>query len=304
MYMAKRSAILITNPTAGGGGVRRQRAVERFCSLLNDRGVKVETRLTQSPQDATRLAAEAASQGYREIIVSGGDGTINEAVQALAGTDVRMAIWPSGTANVLGRELGVTSNPERTAELVADGPTRAMHIGRATSEKTGESRYFFLMAGIGLDASIVNKVKPLWKKHVGKAAFWYSGLEHLAFWKPVPFEIEINGQVLPATFASVGNSPHYGGNISVTPRARLGNPEFEICIINSRNRMKFLQLLPYAVSGISPDNVGSVTHIRATKVRATGDGVLVQADGELIGELPMSFEIAPHTINIVSRKKI
>ncbi|MEO6391660.1 MAG: diacylglycerol kinase family protein [Pyrinomonadaceae bacterium] len=302
--MNKRSAVLITNPTAGGGGVRRQRTVERFCSLMNARGVDVEVWQTQGPEDATRLADEAARQGCREIIVSGGDGTINEAVQALAGTDVRMSVWPTGTANVLGSELGITANVERTVKLIADGPTRKMHIGLARSEATGKSRYFFLMAGIGLDASIVNQVNPELKKRVGKAAFWYSGLEHLAFWKPVPFIMEVNGQELPATFASVGNSPHYGGNLSVTPNARLGNPEFEICTINSRNRLKFLQLLPYAVSGLDASAVTGISFVRATNARAVGDGVLVQADGEMIGELPMTFEIAPVAINIVSSKQL
>jgi YegS/Rv2252/BmrU family lipid kinase len=304
MYMNKRSAVLITNPTSGGGGSRRARTVERFCALMNERGVDVDVRPTKGPEDATRLAAEANREGCREIIVSGGDGTINEAVQALAGTDVRMAIWPTGTANVLGRELGMTANLERTAELIADGPTRRMHIGCATSEASGAKRYFFLMAGIGLDASIVKRVIPALKKRVGKAAFWYSGLEHLAFWKPKPFTLEVDGQVFPATFAAVGNSPHYGGNLSVTPGARLGKAEFEICVINSRNRLKFLQMLPYAVSGVSTKNVAGITHLRTTTARADGDGVLVQADGELIGELPMTFEVAPFAINVVSRKKL
>lgn len=304
MYMNQRSAILITNPTSGGGGVRRQQTVDRFCSLLNARGVVVDVRQTEGPQDATRLAAEAAKAGYREIIVSGGDGTINEAVQALAGTDVRMSIWPTGTANVLGRELGITANLERTAELIADGPTRRMHIGLARSEATGDGRYFFLMAGVGLDASIVKQVKPELKKRVGKAAFWYSGLEHLAFWKPIPFTLEINGDEYPATFAAVGNAPHYGGNLAVTPNARLGSPEFEICVINSRNRLKFLQLLPYAVIGTEANGIKDITHLRTTNARASGDGVLVQADGELIGELPMTFEVAPVAINIVTKKKL
>lgn len=304
MFMSERAAVLITNPTSGGGGFRRQQTVDRFCSLLKARGVDILVRQTRGPEDATRLAAEAAQAGYREIIVSGGDGTINEAVQALAGTDVRLAIWPSGTANVLGRELGITANLERTADLIADGPTRRMHIGLAHSEATGQSRYFFLMAGIGLDASIVKQVNPELKKRVGKAAFWYSGLEHLAFWKPLPFTLDVDGETFPATFAAVGNAPHYGGNLAVTPNARLGSPEFEICVINSRNRLKFLQLLPYAVTGTAANGVKDITHLRTTKARAIGEGVLVQADGELIGELPMSFEVAPVAINIVTKKKL
>src|SRR5690349_17398355 len=100
-----RKVVLIANPRAGQGGpARRQEAIQRFCRLLKVRGIDVDVRPTLGPNDATRLAAEAVREGFREVIVSGGDGTINEALQGLVGSHVRLSIWPRGTANVLGRE--------------------------------------------------------------------------------------------------------------------------------------------------------------------------------------------------------
>ena len=296
--MPKRRAVLISNPNAGRGGAQRALSVKRFCEHLKAHGVDVELLNTTRPGDATQMAERAAKDGVREVIVSGGDGTINEALQGLIGTGARLGVWPCGTANVLARELDLPFGAEAAAEVIARGKRRRIHIGCAINERTGERRYFLLMAGVGLDASIVRRVRPRLKRRVGEAAFWYSGLEHLAGWQPVPFDVEVDGQTFPATFAAIGNAAHYGGNLAITPRARLDQPEFEICIINSRSRIRYLYLLSRAMRGGVKASMPGVHLIRAAHARATGD-VLVQADGELIGQLPMTFEIAPHPIDII-----
>jgi YegS/Rv2252/BmrU family lipid kinase len=296
--MQKEKTVLIFNPNAGRGGSRRAREVARFCSYLKERGLTVEAWQTTAPNDATRLAQRAAKEGIAQVIVSGGDGTINEALQGLIGTEVQLGIWARGTANVLARELKLPFDTKQAAETVARGQTERIHVGCAIVEATGERRYFFLMAGIGLDASVVEGVCPRLKRRIGKGAFWFSGLSHLARWNPVPFEVEVNGQTFPATFAAIGKSSRYGGDLAITPRARLDQPEFEICLINSHSRLRYLHLLSYAMrDGVQMDRPG-VQYLNATRARATGQ-VLVQVDGELLGTLPMSFEIAPFPINVI-----
>jgi YegS/Rv2252/BmrU family lipid kinase len=293
---------LIVNPTAGQGGPeRRKEAIQRFCGLMQARGVDVEIRATAGPGDASRLAAEAAREGYEEVIVSGGDGTINEALQGLVGTGVRMAVWPRGTANVLGRELRLPRDVERLADIIAAGKVQPTYVGCATIEDTGQQRYFLLMAGIGLDAAIVERVRPGLKKRFGKAAFWYSGLENLANWKPRNFTLEISGKEYCATFAALGKTPRYGGDLAITPRARLDRPEFEICLVHSTRRMRYLKLLPCAMFGGVPEGMKEVSFLTASSVRASGEGVLVQVDGELLGALPMSFTVTPHVVEVVTR---
>ena len=296
----ERTVVLIANPNAGRGGRARASQLERFRALLEARGVRCRLALTRAPEDATRLAREAVAGGEREIVVSGGDGTINEALQSIVGTPARLGILPAGTANVLARELKLPFDAERAAETVARGATRKVYAGLAFCEATRARRYFLLMAGVGLDASVVKRVRPRLKRRVGEAAFWVSGLSHLASWEPVPFHVEIDGRKFPATFAAVGRAAHYGGELSITPRARLDAPEFEVCLINSRSRLRYLQLLAGAMraEGIEGDRRG-VRYLRATRARAEGDGVLVQADGELIGELPMTFEIVPAPIKLI-----
>jgi diacylglycerol kinase (ATP) len=143
-------------------------------------------------------------------------------------------------------------------------------------------------------------VNPRLKRRVGEAAFWYSGLGHLAHWQPSFFNVEVDGQIFPATFAAIGKAAHYGGNLGITPRARLEEPEFEVCIVDSKSRLRFLQLLSHAVRprGVE-ENMRGVQFIRAAHVRVTGDAP-VQIDGELTGQLPMTFEIAPSPIEIIT----
>ena len=141
-------------------------------------------------------------------------------------------------------------------------------------------------------------MRPRLKKRIGKGAFWISGLSHLASWSPRAFKLEIDGREYTATFAAIGKAPRYGGDLAITPGARLDEPEFEVCIIETSNRFRYLRLLSYAVRDGMPRDNPAVQFIKTDKVRAFGNAQ-VQIDGELIGELPMRFEIAPHSLEVI-----
>jgi len=293
--MAK--AVLIGNPKTGRYGLAKRPDLTFVADYLKTQGFEIQLELTSAPGEATNIAAAAAKSGISEVIVAGGDGTINEALQGLIGTQTRLGILPCGTANVLARELALPTNIKRASEVIAREKTRRVHIGCAIDESSERKRYFFLMAGIGLDASVVRGVHPGLKKRFGKTAFWVSGLSHLARWHPSSFVVQLDGQTLPATFAIIGKAARYGGNLAVTPRAQLERPEFEICIINSHSRLRHLQLLSHVLRSGVPTGSRDVCFMHAKRVRAAGDAP-VQIDGELIGHLPMRFEIAPETIEV------
>jgi YegS/Rv2252/BmrU family lipid kinase len=295
--MSGRRAVLIYNPNAGRGR-DAARPVELFRAGARAHGVEVSVRPTAGPNDAARLAAEAARDGATDVVVRGGDGTVHEAVQGLAGTRARLLVWPAGTANVLARQLGLPRAAAAAAEVFARCNTRPITLGAATSERTGERRYFFMLAGVGLDASVVRSVRPRLKRRVGEAAFWYAGLGHLARWVPREFTVEVGGERLAATYAAVGKAPWYGGGLAITPRARLDSDEFEVCVIDTHSRLRYLRLLGHAMRGGAPAGAPGVTFRRAARLRCEGD-VSVQADGELIGDLPMTFEIAPESLEVI-----
>jgi len=293
-----RKATLISNPKTGRYSSRRLRPIQDVASQLRSLGIEVEVKLTTAPGEATDIAARATRNGSVDVIVAGGDGTINEAIQALAGSNARLAIIPRGTANVLARELKLPLDDEQATAVVARGKSRRIHLGLATEETTGVNRLFVLMAGIGLDASVVQRTHPRLKRRIGKGAFWISGLSHLADWKPSPFTLEIEGRQYTATFAAIGKAARYGGDLLITPGARLEEPEFEICMINELSRLRYLHLLSYAVRAGMPRDKPGVRFVKTARVRVTGDAP-VQVDGELIGQLPMRFEIAPQSLEII-----
>jgi diacylglycerol kinase (ATP) len=291
-------AVLIFNPKTGRYGSNRLPPIDSVCDHFRSLGLDIELRETAGPGDATKIAHAAATNGTRNVIVSGGDGTINEALQGVIDTDVRLAILPRGTANVLARDLGMPLDSFEAASVIAKGKMRKIYAGCAIDEASETKRYFLLMAGIGLDASVVRRTDPRLKKRFGRGAFWLSGFSHLAHWRPTTFDLKINGSTLPGTFAAVGKAASYGGELSVTPRARLEQPDFEVCVVSSRSRLRYLQLLPHVMRGGVPEHKEEVAFVRATSVIATGQAP-VQVDGELIGKLPMRFEIAPKAIEIV-----
>jgi diacylglycerol kinase (ATP) len=297
-HVANRKATLISNPKTGRYALRGRRPIQELASQLESLGVAVDLKLTDGPGDATAIAARVARNGSSDVIVAGGDGTINEAIQGLAGTRARLAIIPRGTANVLARELGLPLDNDQAVAIAAQGKSRKIYLGVATNETTHESRHFALMAGIGLDASVVGSVQPSLKRRIGKGAFWVSGLSHLAAWNPRPFTLEIDGQKYTATFAAIGKSAKYGGDLAITPGARLDQPEFEICIIETKSRLRYLQLLSHAMRNGMPRDKPEVTFVKAVSVKAYGDAQ-VQIDGELIGHLPMRFDIAPHSLEVI-----
>ena len=296
-----RKALLIANPNAGRGSLeQRKQAIERFCHLLKERAVAATVRFTTGPDDATQIAREAAHNGYTEVIASGGDGTINEVLQGLVGSNTRLSIWPKGTANVVARELKLPRQLDRLADVIAAGKFQRVHVGCATAVGNPQGRYFLLMAGVGADATVVERVRPFLKKRIGEAAFWYSGIETLVKWKPRSFVVEADGRMFNATFAAIGKAPHYGGKLAVTPRARMDQPDFEVCLIHSTERRRYLRHLSSVVFGGIPTGTRDVTFLRTSTVQISGDGVQAQVDGELIGRVPMKFTIAPHVIELIS----
>src|SRR5215218_2528219 len=129
--MSERKAVLIYNPKAGRN-VDPLVPVEAFRAAARARGVEVEARATAGPDDAARIAAEAAGAGATDVIARGGDGTVHEAIQGLVGAGARMMVWPAGTANVLARQLNLPREAAAAARIFVEGKARRITLGAAT----------------------------------------------------------------------------------------------------------------------------------------------------------------------------
>jgi diacylglycerol kinase (ATP) len=298
LAMANRKAILISNPRTGRYAARARTPMEQIRDRLASLGIDTELVNTTGPGHATQVAARAAQNGTTDVIVAGGDGTINEAIQGMAGTKARLGIIPRGTANVLARELHLPADENEAIDIVARGRSRTIHFGVAIDEATQTRRYFLLMAGIGVDAAVVTEVPASLKSRFGKAAFWFSGFRQLTRWNPPVFTVEIDKHQYQATFVAIGNAAKYGGDLAITPRARLDLAEFEVCIIQTTSRWRYLHLASQALSHGFKENSSDVRFMQTSSVKAFGDAA-VQVDGEVIGKLPMRFEIASDSLEVI-----
>ena len=138
--MPTKKILLIYNPKAGGLQPTTA-TIQRLVAALQVKGIELPAEqiiATQCSGDATRLAQQAVSQQAELLIVCGGDGTVNEAAQALIGTKTKLAIFPAGTANVLAKELKLPRSPEKLATLIASDSTREISVGLASKpDKVG-----------------------------------------------------------------------------------------------------------------------------------------------------------------------
>lgn len=288
---------LIYNPTAGS--LRRDPSqVDRLIKELQWHGFEISQQQTLSPGHASDLAGKSAADGVETLIVCGGDGTINEAVQGLVGTNTALAVWPCGTANVLAEELKLPRNPKALVGLITKENLRVVSVGHAMKPETGWHRYFLLMAGIGLDASIVNGVDLDLKRLTGKGAYFASGLEYLARLPLTPFSIGIDGERYESTFAVISNAANYAGWFTLAPQARMDDDKLYICSFNSRSRLAYLGYAFLSMTGKHTRSSGVVCQ-QAQKIKAnSNDAALVQLDGDVVGNLPMQFEIVPEALRV------
>jgi YegS/Rv2252/BmrU family lipid kinase len=284
---------VIYNPHAGRPR-ERQGAVDRFASLLRERGREVEVCPTEQPLHATALAHQAVAGGCDLVVAHGGDGTMNEVLQALVGTPATLGFWPGGTANLLAAEIGFPERVDEVVERILAGRAIAATVGKAND------RHFLLMAGIGLDAAVVAGVDPDLKRRLGKGAFGVAALQYIYRWDLAPFHVTLpDGERFEARFLVAGNAGTYGGGFRLTPEADLSDPCLDLCIFSAEARFDYLRVAAAAVVGAHRKLAG-VTYRKVHRARVTSDvPIPVQLDGEVTGTLPLTLEAVPEAVRLL-----
>lgn len=302
-------ALLIYNPTSGRRRHRRFAEIEQAARILKDAGVAVELAPTTGPASATGTARHAVEQRRGMVIVCGGDGTVNEVVNGLAGSSVPMALLPAGTANILAKELRIPWDIPHAARLIAGGTVRRIALGIACPLGTNHSaelpragRYFMSVGGAGPDGAIVNGVHAGLKKSTGVVAYWVEGARQLFRYKFPELVVRSAGKERRATIVVVGRTVHYGGPFKITTGANLFEDSFEF-LTNSRvSRLSYLACLPPLFMGTLRNRPG-IEAWKATDAiceSADGEAVYAQVDGEPVGPLPLAFRIVPDALSLVT----
>jgi diacylglycerol kinase family enzyme len=178
------NSLLVYNPCAGKFGNGGSELIGRAVDILTRQGHNVTVTPTTGPGTAGSIAREAIGRGADLVLAAGGDGTVNEVVEGMVHSSVPLAVLPGGTANVLATEMKLGSRLERVAARLPDCRPRRVSVGQLTCAG-GVTRYFLLMAGVGLDAQIVGRVDPRLKARTGKFAYWVAARPPPLLLRPV-----------------------------------------------------------------------------------------------------------------------
>ncbi|MDQ3361608.1 MAG: hypothetical protein M3534_08100 [Actinomycetota bacterium] len=289
---ATSDAVIIGNPNSGRAGDRD--FLEHHAEALRSGGLLVEVHNTEYPNHATELAAGA---GERLVVAAGGDGTVNEIINGLS-PEATLGILPLGTANVLARELGLPLDVEGACRRIMEGSETRVDLGVAT-DVSGNERRFACMAGVGFDAKVVGEVTPRQKRYLRGLAFQVTAFRVLFGNRFPPVRISAGDDVHVARFAIVANGHYYGGDYKVTGPGLLTSGELETVLVERVGSLLRPDVF-WSIIFRRPLN-RTMESFKATAVHADseGDHVPIQIDGELWGELPMTFHVEPAALKVV-----
>jgi diacylglycerol kinase (ATP) len=293
-----RRLLVIYNPTSGR---RKRRKLERFLFHLDRLGAAVALRETTAPRHAEALARAADPAHIDAVVVAGGDGTINEAVNGLAGSPLPLAVLPLGTANVLANEIGLPRRSAALARIAAFAPARPVWPGEAIAEGgAGGARRFLIMAGLGFDAEVVEHLDLALKRRTGKLAYVASIFGRLRDYRPCFYRGEIDGAAVMGASLVAAKAHFYGGRFVLAPAARLEEPSLQIVVFEHAGRGAALGYMAAMSLGLL-QRCRSLSVLPGKSVRLLEPtGAALQLDGDVQLRLPARIGIAATPLKLVA----
>lgn len=299
---------VIVNPNAG----RRKGEKDwlEIAALLNEAGIQFTNVFTEHPNHAVKLARKYIENGYRKIIVVGGDGTLNEVLNGVytqkkyPPETITLAMISVGTGNDWGRSFSIPSGYKEAIEVIRNEKTRLQDVGRVfyRQKELEKQRHFINMAGIGFDAMVAkrtNKVKERGKS--GPFSYIISLFTSLLTYNPVVCKVVIDSHTInPDVFSmSVAICRFNGGGMMQAPEAIPDDGLFDITIITRVSRLLVIRSVKKLYDG-SFLSMKQVKTFRAKTVEIESNPPLyLETDGESLGHTPMKFDVIPLGIRVV-----
>jgi len=281
---------VIYNPVAGPKVVNR---IDRVRSYLSARGLPFRIRETAAPGDAVVMAREAAIEGADAVVAVGGDGTMNEVADGLAGSATRLAFVPHGTGNVFAREFSLPESVEGCLDLLSSGKTISVRVAMANE------RRFVLLASAGFDAEVVERMHSRQKNLLGIAAYVLSGARHLlrsqpGLWLEFPGRERVEAQSVIVT-----RGRKYGGNVTIAPGGDISGETFQVIALLRKGRWSIAK---FAFDVLRGKHIASrhvlIRESPSLFVRCAIPSAC-QVDGEYLGPLPVRFAVTDVLLRVV-----
>src|SRR6195256_6154376 len=310
-----RKATILFNPNSGRHGKKRDTELDHAIGIIQSAGIRTELTVCRSSPEATDHARCAVAAGSDTVFACGGDGTIHDVIQGLAGPPVALAILPFGTANALAHDLAIPLRPSAAAQVAVNGKVRRIPLGRIEYQNfagQAAARYFTVAAGIGVDAHLFYKLTAELKKRSGMTAYYLKAWKLWATHRMRKFEVEYaNGSGLRQSALLtelLAVRIRFFGNIlrELVPGASLDCHDLRTVMCRTASRNAYLQYVAGALLGrqwnIDGIDLVSCSEIICRVPEKSGghsheghkhdghshkeDRVYVEADGELLGHLP------------------
>jgi len=279
-----RKATVIYNPISGMGSAIRKIAALK--SGLERRGLQVELAGTAHRGDAMALAS-SLKPDTSLLIVVGGDGTLNEVINGLGPDSPDVAVLPTGTGNVMAKELGLPKDIDGICRMVARGGSRSLDVA------TLGSRRFLLVASIGFDAQVTLIMSSERKGCIGLHSYIGPVIRTLLRYRPPRLHVEIDGGRTSrvGSLVIISNVSSYGGPLLVAPHAVPDDGLLDICVFKGNTRSGILRYFWGAWWG-RVGMLDDVEYLRAREITVTSDRkVPVQVDGDPAGFTPVTFRL-------------
>ena len=289
--------IALTNPASGHGAAIR--AAQLAIARLHRRGVEVVEIIGDDAHEARQLVGAALEQGADAVVATGGDGVVSNALQVLAGTGVPLGIVPAGTGNDHAREFGIpTNDPEAAADVVVDGWTETVDLGRI--QWSGGDKWFGTVAATGFDSLVTDRANRMGWPH-GRARYYLAMLAELSQLRLLPFRMVLDGTreiAADLTLVAFGNTRSYGGGMLICPDADHGDGLLDITMVHEASRTKLVRLFPTVMKGTHVD-LDEVSAARAGSIQVDCPGINVYADGDFACPLPAEISAVPAVLRVL-----
>jgi diacylglycerol kinase (ATP) len=309
---------LIYNPVSGQHPQRRAALIESVVAILHSAAIEVKVIPTESAESVGTQAQQAIREGYDTILVCGGDGTVHEVLQSMVGTSAALGVIPMGTANALAADLGLTASPQKAAKILLTATPVRVSVGRVfyrNWEGGPSSRYFVVAAGVGADAFFFSRLNSRLKQRLGYTHYL---IEALRLWathtfptfvasfmetdSPTP-RVEEVSQLLAVRISN------FGGLVrKLAPGASIHNDNLKVIAFKTRSRLRYLRFIAAVcfrrhTYSSTIELVDCVT-VECRDLEHSTEPLFVEADGELLGTLPVRIEVVPQALTLLIPPKL
>lgn len=282
-------ALLLVNRHARQGQKGLSEAIQYLKTLEFDL-------IEESTEDPQHLAEVILRYKYQVdlVIIGGGDGTLNAAVDALIETQLPLGILPLGTANDLARTLGIPNSLNEACKIIGDGHLQRIDLGCVNG------KHFFNVASMGLSVKITQRLTKEVKRRWGVFAYAATALQVLLEARPFTAEIAINGELVRVKTVqiAVGNGRYYGGGMAVADDATIDDQRLDLYSLEIEHWWQVILLLPAMRRG-RHIHWQSVRSLQGQEIEVhTRKPRPINTDGEITTYTPAHFRVIPKAIAV------